>query len=113
MSAASLCSALAIADSSSFFTMNAPFFGLKESRFSALATAMPRIWSAISRPFWADRCTPRSFAVVSMDHLFLDDRFLLGRTAFEGAGQGKFAELVADHVLGDVHRDVLLAVVDR
>jgi hypothetical protein len=30
--------------------------------------------------------------------------------ALEGAGQGKLAELVADHVFRDVHRNVLLAV---
>src|ERR1035437_661919 len=30
----------------------------------------------------------------------------------EGAGRGKLAEAVADHVLGHIDRDVLLAVVD-
>ena len=34
------------------------------------------------------------------------------RVAVEGAGRRELAELVADHVLGDEHRDVLLAVVD-
>jgi len=32
----------------------------------ALPTGIPRIWSAMSRPFWADRRTPRSVAVVSI-----------------------------------------------
>ena len=33
--------------------------------------------------------------------------------ALEGARERELAELVPDHVLGDVHRDVLLAVVHR
>src|SRR2546428_13586428 len=57
-SAPSLCSALAIADSSTFLMMCAPFFGLKASRLSAFSTGSPRIWSATSRPFWADSRTP-------------------------------------------------------
>ena len=32
--------------------------------------------------------------------------------ALKGSGRGKLAELVADHVLGDVDRDVLSPVVD-
>jgi hypothetical protein len=32
--------------------------------------------------------------------------------AVEGAGRREFAELVADHVLGDEDRNMLLAVVD-
>src|SRR6266446_4494210 len=65
-SAPSLCSALAIADSSTFLMMCAPFFGLKASRLSAFSTGSPRIWSATSRPFWAERRTPYSVARVSM-----------------------------------------------
>ena len=30
--------------------------------------------------------------------------------ALEGTSRGKFAELVADHVLGDIHRHMLAAV---
>ena len=44
----------------------APFLGENASRSSARPTGMPRIWSATSRPFWADRRTPRSVAVVSI-----------------------------------------------
>src|SRR5262249_14633865 len=36
----------------------------------------------------------------------------VGRMAMEGPRWGKFAELVPDHLLGDHHRDVLVAVVD-
>jgi len=39
---------------------------LKVSRFSAFSTCRPRIWSATRRPFWGDRRTPFSFAVVSI-----------------------------------------------
>ena len=36
----------------------------------------------------------------------------VGRVAVEGPRRRELAELVADHVFGDEHRDVLLAVVD-
>ena len=118
MSAPSLCSALAIADSSTFFMILAPFFGLNARRLSAWSTGMPRIWSATSRPFWADRRTPRSVACGFHRHLlsFFGGAgrrrdLLVGRVALERAGQREFAELVADHVFGHVDRDVLLAVV--
>src|SRR5882672_10620038 len=65
-SAPSLCSALAIADSSTFLMICAPFFGLKASRLSAFSTGRPRIWSATSRPFWAESRTPYSVARVCM-----------------------------------------------
>src|SRR6266550_7220098 len=37
---------------------------------------------------------------------------LIARVAMEGAGRRELAELVSDHLLGDVHRDEFLAVVD-
>ena len=64
MSAPSLCSAFAIADSSTFLMILAPFFGLNASTLNARSTGNPRIWSATRRPFWADRRTPRNVAVV-------------------------------------------------
>src|SRR5512132_3885712 len=101
MSAPSLCSALAIADSSTRLMIFAPFFGLKASTSSALPTGSPRTWSATSRPFWADRRTPRSVAVVSIIDSLLPLRrrrgrhdLLVGRVALEGARQCEFAELV-------------------
>src|SRR4030095_1248725 len=117
MSAPSLCSAFAIADSSTFFRMRAPFFGLNASRLSAWSTGIPRIWSATSRPFWADRRTPRSVAVVSIAYSLALRRcgrrrdLLVGRVALERARERELAEFVADHVLRHVDRDVLLAVV--
>ena len=51
MSAPWLCSALAIADSSTLRTSSAPFFGMNFSVASALPTAWPRTMSATSRHF--------------------------------------------------------------
>src|SRR5512145_3056444 len=42
-----------------------------------------------------------------------DLRLLVARVRVEGAGRRELAELVADHVLGDEHRDELPPVVDR
>src|SRR5438067_2836514 len=98
--------------------MTAPFFGLKARTLSALSTGRPRIWSATSRPFWADSRTPRRIALVSIAFLLLLRRccgrrdLLVGRVALERARQREFAELVADHVFGNIDRDVLLAVVN-
>src|SRR4029077_19281408 len=39
-------------------------------------------------------------------------RLAVGRVAFEGARQRELAQLVADHLVADVDRNVLLAVVD-
>src|SRR5207245_10690876 len=151
----SLCSALAIADSSTFLMMCAPFFGLKASRLRAFSTGSPRTWSATSRPFWAESRTPYSVARVSMGLLLLFaarsrggsrgggrrrgtrssrrnrssggcvgsagprrrcgfQKLLVGHSvALEDARQRELPELVSHHVFRDVHRDVLLAVVDR
>src|SRR3546814_13522287 len=49
ISAPSLCSALAIADSSAFFRMPAAFLGVKVRIFSAWATDLPRIRFATRR----------------------------------------------------------------
>ena len=45
--------------------------------------------------------------------LLLLDSFFVGRMTFESTGQGKFAELVTNHVFGNLHRNMLLAVVHR
>src|SRR5574343_2038799 len=112
MSAPSLCSALAMADSSTFLTMPAAFFCVKVRLFSAWSTFLPRIRSATRRPLSTDRRTPRRTARVSdMSYsLFLLDFFVRGVT-LEGARQGEFAQLVAHHLVGDINRHVLLAVV--
>src|SRR5471032_2746914 len=49
--------------------------------------------------------------MVCSSHLILGD-FLVARMRGEGAGRRELAELVTDHLLGDVHRDELLAIVD-
>src|SRR6185369_14352163 len=97
-SAPSLCSALAIADSSTFLMMTAPFFGLKARMLSAWSTGRPRIWSATSRPFCADSRTPRRIALVSIGLSLLPRRgrrrrrdLLVGRVALEGARQRELA----------------------
>ncbi|MPM63254.1 hypothetical protein SDC9_110134 [bioreactor metagenome] len=38
---------------------------------------------------------------------------LAGGVTLERTGQGEFPELVTDHILGDEHRNMLLAIVDR
>src|SRR5512143_756026 len=112
MSAPSLCSALAIADSSTFLMMPAPFFGLKARMFSAFSTRRPRIWSATRRPFCADRRVPRKTAETSiMRSLFL--RLLVRDVALEGPRQRELAQLVTHHVLGHEDRHMLAPVVHR
>src|SRR3954451_24783047 len=117
MSAPSLCSAFAIADSSTFLMMRAPFFGLNVRMLSARSTGIPRIASAPTRPFWADRRTPRSVAVVCiMSSLALRCRarrghLLVGRVTLERASQRELAQFVPDHVLRHIHGNVLLAIV--
>src|SRR3989338_3195074 len=45
--------------------------------------------------------------------LFFDCRFFISRMPLECARQGKFAQLVTNHVFGYVHRDMLLTVMHR
>src|SRR3569832_688360 len=111
ISAPSLCSAFAIADSTTFFTIHAAFFGENVRTFSALSTGKPRIWSATRRVFCAEMRAPRRIAFTSiMSPLFLS--LLVGCMTLERTGQCELAKLVADHVFRDVHRNVLTAVVN-
>src|SRR5512134_2076461 len=111
MSALWLFSAFAIADSSTLRTSTAPFLGVKRSVASALPTGWPRTMSATSRHFCGEMRAYFSLAATCMG--LLRGRLLVARVPLERAGRCKLAELVADHVLGDEHRDVLLAVVNR
>src|SRR5438105_1952255 len=111
MSAPSLCSAFAIADSSTFLMMPAAFFCVNWSVLSAWSTFLPRIMSATSRPLSTERRLPRRTARVSMILSLLLDDLLVGRVTLEGPREREFAQLVADHLVGDVDRHVLLAVV--
>ena len=58
--------ALAMADDSTLWMRAAPFLGLNASTLSAFSTGSPRMRSATSRPFCAERRTPYSFAWVSI-----------------------------------------------
>src|SRR3569833_3541489 len=112
MSAPSLCSALAMADSSTFLMMPAPFFGLKARMFCVFFLRCLWFWSATRRPFCADRRVPRKIAETSiMRSLFL--RLLVRNVTLEGTRQRKLTQLVADHVFGHDHRHMLAAVVHR
>src|SRR5690606_32672642 len=123
MSRPSLCSALAIAEFSTFLMMTAAFFGLKVSSSRASSTPLPRIWSATSRAFLADRPAPLSLAVTSISptsNVFAccslrrlgSARLLVRHVAAVGTGQHELAELVAHHVLGHEHGNVLAAVMN-
>src|SRR5262245_51718121 len=114
MSAPSLCSALAIADSRAFLMMPAAFFCVNVRMFSALSTGLPRTRSATRRPFCADNRAPRIDAVVSIvDSLLLHrgSGFAVRSVPLENARHREFAQLVPHHLLGDIHRHVLLTVV--
>src|SRR6185369_9457648 len=110
MSAPWLCSALATADSSVLSTSSAPFFGMKRSCESARPTRLPRTTSAISRHFCGEICAYLSLENVCMA-LSRGCDLLVAAMSLEDARRGELAQLVADHVLGDQHRNVLFAVV--
>src|SRR5690606_31360307 len=113
-SAPSLCSALAMADSSALRRGLAAFLVENCSSSSARPTGMPRIWSATSRPFWGESRTYLSTALACMTPASLARaRLAVARMRLERARGRELAELVADHVLGDDHRHVLAAVVHR
>src|SRR5690348_2627023 len=100
MSAPSLCSALAIADASHFLMMPAACFCVNVRMLSAWSTFLPRTRSATSRPLSADSRTPRTIERVSIAVSLLLRGLLVGRVTLERAGQRKFAELVAHHLVG-------------
>jgi hypothetical protein len=66
MSAPWLCSALAIADSSTLSTSSAPFFGMKRSCEIALPTGLPRTTSATRRHFCGEMRAYLILAVTCM-----------------------------------------------
>src|SRR5574344_1281699 len=111
ISAPSLCSALAMADSSTFLTMPAAFFCVNARMLRAWSTCLPRIRSATGRPLSTDKRTPRRTARVSDMFYSLLLGFLVGGVTLEGTSQSEFAQLVTYHLVGDVHGHVLLAVV--
>src|SRR5262245_14040820 len=117
-----LFSALATADITHFLTSWAMRF-LENSRSdSAVSTFLPRIICATRLSFCGDtrRFLATAWAWLSgslrsrlgLPILFPLHRFAVATVAMEGPARRELAELVADHVLGHVHRHVLLAVVD-
>src|SRR3569832_393273 len=79
---------------------------------SALSTFLLRTRSATRRAFCGDRCTPFSTADTCIVMLLLLS-LLVGRVTLERTGQCEFAELVANHVFRNQHRNMLPAIVDR
>src|ERR1700693_4181309 len=112
MSAPRLFSALAMADSRTFSTSSAPFFGMNFREASATPTPLPRTVSATRRHFCGEMRAWRKRAVTCMASLCAG-HFAIAGVRLEQPRRRKLAELVTDHVLGDEHRDVLPAVVNR
>src|SRR5690606_38999103 len=104
-----LFSALAMADSTTLRIMWAAFLSENRSRLTARSAGRPRTWSATRRAFWAEMRAVRRIALASI--VISLTRLLVAAVTLEGAGQGELAELVADHVLVDQHRDMVPAVV--
>jgi hypothetical protein len=86
--------------------------GLKVRMLSACSTVLPRTRSATRRPFvptgerrgeWL--WFPSSFSLAL--------GLLAGGVTLERTGEREFAELVTNHVFGNVHRNVLTAVMQR
>src|SRR5579863_9475277 len=116
-SAPLLCSAFAMADSSTLRTSLAARFGLNSSVFSASPTALPRIWSATRRAFCAAmrayRCVAATCMLISSGLRFgagLGGRLALA-VALEDARRGELAQFVPHHVLAHQHGHVLTSVV--
>src|SRR5713101_150434 len=117
-----LFSALAIAACKTFLTSSATRRGEKVSSASALEALLPRMLWATRLSLRALTLTTRRNALASVSSrrrgaLFLlialsPLRLLVGGMAVEGPRRREFAELVADHVLGDQHRNEFVAVID-
>src|SRR5439155_3268300 len=121
-----LFSALAIADSRHLRTSRAMRLRENSRSASAVATFLPRISAATRLSFCGETRSMRATAFASFSPSRRSRARLLiagslashalglavGRVAVEGARRRELAELVADHLLGDQHRNVLLPVVD-
>src|SRR5229473_653114 len=117
-----LFSALAMAACSTFLTSSATRRGEKVNSASALDALFPRMLCATRLSLRALTLMTRrkAFASVSSRRrgalclliALSPFRLLVGSVAVEGACRRELAELVANHVLGDQHRDELVAVID-
>src|SRR6195952_1820224 len=115
-----LFSALAMALSRHFLT--SVEIRLRENCRSAnaVSTFLPRIICATRLSFCGLTRSMRATALASFSGsargvaclpISAPLRLLVGRVAREGAGRRELAELMPHHLLGNVHRDVLLPVV--
>src|SRR3990172_2703959 len=110
-----LFSAFAVALLSTRATSRAAACGMNRRSAAASSTGLPLIASVIRRAF---RVEPRRYLAVAETRTVIaplpQPAGPVGVLAMPAvrAGGGELAEPVADHVLGDVHRHVLLAVVD-
>src|SRR3954454_4635868 len=110
------CSALATADASSLPTGSAAACGSNFTIAWASVAGRPRIRSTTRRTFVGDIRTYRAVALptmvcVSGNRSDTTTSPLVLDVSAEGARRRELAELVADHRLGDEHRDVLATVV--
>src|SRR6476661_2781424 len=103
------CCQLARADRSSFSIFSAPELASKRSRPRACVTFLPRTRSATRRILRGEVGTLRSLATASILALAF---IFFGDVTTEVARRGEFAQLVPYHVLGHIHRDELIAVVN-
>src|SRR4029450_11243925 len=108
-----LCSALAMAESSTLRTGSAAARGVNCRMRRASSTCRPRMRSPIRRALNGVTRTNRACALTSISGLPHSCRPLLRAVDAEGPGRRELAELVADHGLRDVHGHVLAPVVDR
>src|SRR5207245_3435889 len=111
------CWPFATADRSTFCTTLAAARGVKRSKARASLTGHPLIRSTTGRVFRGDIRTKRSVAfdsVIAWVFLFEGHGFfaLGGPVPLEEPRRRKLAQLVSDHVLGDVNRNELFAVVN-
>src|SRR5512143_3759016 len=118
------CSALATAESSSFFTIRAAWSGVNVKMLRASPTRLPRIRSMTCLALRGVIRICLTVAVASMcsSSLCTLPGSLLGRASLfrglgsamglEGPGGGEFAKLVADHVFRYIHGNEFFPVMD-
>src|SRR6476659_8866782 len=110
-----LFSALAVALLSTRATSAAAFCGMNRSSAAASSTGLPLIASVTRRVLRVEARRYLAVAVTRTVGTLLQRRRAVGVLAVPAivACRAELTEPVADHVLGHVDRDMLLAVVDR
>ena len=111
MSAPSLCSALAIADSSTFGRCRHSLFGLK-ARMLSLTNRLATHQIGHQATFFLLR-EAHAPVLHEFPCQFLLLGLLAGGVTLERTGQRELAEFVTDHIFGNKDRNMLLAIVDR